>query len=234
MVKSKVTPVKQLTIPKLELQAAVMGSRLAHTIIEMHTLKISRKILWTDSQTVIKWIRSEARKYPPFVINRISEILDSTVVEEWRWVPTKQNVADDATRDTEHIDITSSSRWFSGPEFLALDDDDWPKEKLYTEPEISFIMMEREKLIDFSRFSSWTKLIRTMARVCRFADKCRGKGESGELTALEISRNEIEVLKASQAESFWSEINTLQEGGELKRSSTKIFNLSPVELKIQQ
>ena len=170
MAKSKVAPVKQLTIPKLELQAAVMGSRLAHTIIEMHTLKISTKILWTDSQTVIKCIGSEVRKYPPFVINRISEILDSTVVEEWRWVPTKQNVADDATRDTEHIDITSSSRWFSGPEFLALDDDDWPKEKLYTEPEISFIMMEREKLIDFSRFSSWTRLIRTMARVCRFAD----------------------------------------------------------------
>ena len=82
MAKSKVAPVKQLTIPKLQLQAAVMGSRVAQTIIKMHTLKICRKILWTDSQTVIKWIRSEARKYPPFVINQISEIQDSTAVEE--------------------------------------------------------------------------------------------------------------------------------------------------------
>ena len=84
MAKSKVDPVKQLTIPKLELQAAVMGSRLAQTIIDLHTLKICKKVLWTDSQTVVKWIRSEARKHPPFVINRISEILDTTAVEEWR------------------------------------------------------------------------------------------------------------------------------------------------------
>ena len=228
MAKSKVAPVKQLTIPKLELQAAVMGSRLAQTIIDLHTLKICKRVFWTDSQTVVKWIRSEARKHPPFVINRISEILDTTAVEEWRWVPTKQNVADDATRDTNHIEITSSSRWYNGPEFLALDEDDWPKEKLSAESEVSLIMMDRQKLIDFFRFSSWTRLIRTMARVCRFADKCRRRGEPGELTALEISRGEIEVLKTSQAESFWADINILQRGGELKRSCSKIFNLSPM------
>ena len=82
-------------------------------------------------------------------------------------------MADDATRDTNHIEITSSSRWFNGPEFLALDEDDWPKEKLSAESEISLIMLEREKIIDFFRFSSWTRLIRTITRVCRFADKWR-------------------------------------------------------------
>ena len=67
--------------------------------------------------------------------------------------------------------------------------------------------------------------------MCRFADKCRRRGEPGELTALEISRGEIEVLKTSQAESFWADINILQRGGELKRSCTKIFNLSPIYTK---
>ena len=221
-------PVKELTIPKLELQAAVIGSRLLHTIVDLHTLKIYKKVLWADSQTVVKWIRSEARKYRPFVINRISEILDSTAVEEWRRVPTKQNVAEDFTRDTEHIDITSSSRCFNGTEFFTLDEDDLPKEKLSAEPEISLIMVEREKSIDFHRFSSWTKLIRTMARVYRFVDKYRRRGESGELTALEILRGEIEVLKATQADSFRSEINILRKGGELKRHCTKISKLSPI------
>ena len=172
MSKRKVAPVKQVTIPKLELQVAVMANRWTQTNIDSYSLKLSKKVLWTDSQTAVKLIRSEARNYPPLVINRISVILDSFAMEEWTWVSTEQNGPDDATRDTDHIDITSSSRLFNSPEFLALDEDDWVKKMLSPESEICLIMIKREKFIDFFRFSSWTKLIRTMARVYRFADKC--------------------------------------------------------------
>ena len=52
--------------------------------------------------------------------NIIEVVLDSTSCDEWRWVPTKNNVANDATRDTEHIVVAASNQWFTRSEFLLL------------------------------------------------------------------------------------------------------------------
>ena len=111
--------------------------------------------------------------------HRIAEILDLTSVLEWRWIPTIENVADYATRDTSHIEVSQTSRWFTGPEFLSQEDDEWPKEtsKLEfseeAEKEIKreYILLMREPeepLIDFFRFSSWIRLIRSMTWVLSF------------------------------------------------------------------
>ncbi|XP_033226851.1 uncharacterized protein LOC117179303 [Belonocnema kinseyi] len=239
MSKSRVAPLKPLTIPRLELQAAVMGSRLAETIITQHTLKIRKRIFWTDSTTVLNWIRSDARKYQPFVAHRLAEVLDLTSVNEWRWVPTKINVADDATRDTEHIEIDSSCRWFTGPEFLLKKEQEWPQEtsksavskeaeKELKREFVLFLDEQQLPLINFSRFTSWTRLICTMARVFRFIQKCRGKKGIGgrELTAPEIEKGEKEVLKIAQGKDFADERKRLQQNKELLPTS-KIRELSP-------
>ena len=78
----RVAPLKPLTVPRLELQAAVMGARLAAKIIEEHDVNITRRFFWTDSQTVLQWVRSDARLYKQFVAARIGEILELTQVEE--------------------------------------------------------------------------------------------------------------------------------------------------------
>ncbi|KXJ69579.1 hypothetical protein RP20_CCG026532 [Aedes albopictus] len=87
-----------LTIPRFELQAAVLGSRLLNSVIENHDLQVSKRVLWTDSRTVLAWINSDHRKYHQFVGFRVAEILSTTGVDEWRWIPTKSNVADLATK----------------------------------------------------------------------------------------------------------------------------------------
>lgn len=85
--KCKVAPTKPQTIPRLELQTATMSTRLAAAATEHISFCVSKRFFWSDSRTVLCWIRSDARKYKPYVSSIISEILDHTKEEEWRYVP---------------------------------------------------------------------------------------------------------------------------------------------------
>ncbi|XP_062537639.1 uncharacterized protein LOC134205954 [Armigeres subalbatus] len=96
--KSKVAPLKSLSIPRLELQAAVLGVRLQKMIRQAHGLAIGECFYHTDSKNVLAWIKSDHRNYRQFVAVRVGEILTESTEQEWRWVPSKENVADDATK----------------------------------------------------------------------------------------------------------------------------------------
>lgn len=84
-----------MSIPRLELQAAVISARLVKSVQENYTLPFRRCVIWGDSKTVQSWIQSDQRQ---FVAYRISEILNETNLEEWRWVPTRLNVVDEAKK----------------------------------------------------------------------------------------------------------------------------------------
>lgn len=183
--KSRVTPLKPVSMPRLELQAALLGARLAQTVIEEHDYKVQSKTYWSDSRTALVWIRSEPRVYKSFVAHRLAEIEETTKKNEWRWLPSKDNVADDATRDTpDHFDATH--RWYQGPSFLKLPESQWPKEENVVKYDTG---EEREKchscqqednhnqdhLPKIERFSKWLRLIRTTARVLQFIDLCKIK-----------------------------------------------------------
>ena len=113
--RARVSPLKPVSIPRLELQAAVMGSGLANTVKQEHDLPIKRTVFWSDSTTVLLWIRSDAHHYRPFVAPRIGEICENTVPDAWRWDPSKDNPADLATRGVRVGDLTPDSPWFKGP-----------------------------------------------------------------------------------------------------------------------
>ncbi|XP_055604381.1 uncharacterized protein LOC129752630 [Uranotaenia lowii] len=124
--KSRVAPLKFVSIPRLELQAAVVGCRLAKSVEKGHTYKISKRYFWTDARDVLFWLRSDHRRFSPFVANRVSEILEDTDLSEWKWVPTKLNVADEATKWKCAPSFDGTSRWFCGPQFLLELERDWP------------------------------------------------------------------------------------------------------------
>ena len=86
MGKARVAPMKHHTIPKLELMAALTGNRLKDAIIKEHSIHFHKIYMWSDSTTVIQWIRSSNEKQPTFVANRVAEILDSSTVDEWHHV----------------------------------------------------------------------------------------------------------------------------------------------------
>ncbi|XP_059058487.1 uncharacterized protein LOC131851945 [Achroia grisella] len=180
--KGRVAPLNKVTtIPRLELQAAVLGSRLSRTAVEEHDLKPARRVYWSDSRTVLSWLRTGPRAFKPFVAHRVAEIMEDTKTNEWRWVPTADNVADDATRDVPHH-FTSTHRWFRGPQFLYRPEGEWPHEDdshhtENTSEERAHTIQDATRLSralpDPARFSDWMKIVRSTARVLQFIDKLR-------------------------------------------------------------
>ncbi|XP_047522967.1 uncharacterized protein LOC125061535 [Pieris napi] len=123
--KSRVTPLKPTSMPRLELQAALLGSRLADSVAKELDLQVTRKTFWTDSSVVLSWIKADPRTFKTFVAHRIAEIEDLTKPQDWRWVPTAQNPADDATRSPPE-EFNAEHRWFKGPDFLSKGEEEWP------------------------------------------------------------------------------------------------------------
>ena len=96
--KTKVAPLQSLSIPRLELMAAVLGKRLALSITEILNIDKEFITFWTDSASVLWWVKGYSRQFKPSIANRIGEIQTSTNPNTWRYVPTKENPADYLTR----------------------------------------------------------------------------------------------------------------------------------------
>ena len=77
MARNRVAPLKQLSIPRLELQAAVLAIRLYCLVKQELTVKVEDTIFWSDSKTVLQYIANESRRFHTFVANRVSEIHDT-------------------------------------------------------------------------------------------------------------------------------------------------------------
>ena len=117
MSRSKVAPLKHLSVPRLELQAALLGSILMKTVGENHDLNITEKYIHTDSEVVLAWIRSPPREYKQYIAHRVGEIRILTDTADWRYVPSKENPADCLTKWNKDTEIDAGGRWLKhGPE----------------------------------------------------------------------------------------------------------------------
>ncbi|XP_055527287.1 uncharacterized protein LOC129719897 [Wyeomyia smithii] len=205
MARSKVAPLKHLSIPRLELQAAERGAKLANSIVEMHSLEVKQRYIWSDSKTVLSWIHSDHRRYKQFVAYRIGEILNLTKLDEWRWAPTKVNIADAMTKWAKKHSLCSDGPWFRGPDFLYQSEDKWPKQDRITPnvaEEIRACLLFHDvavtdPMVDVHRFSRWKVLVRTVACVFRFVTNCRRKRDGLSIEALPTTDKMKKLVKKS-------------------------------------
>ncbi|XP_070554690.1 uncharacterized protein [Ptychodera flava] len=210
MAKTRVNPTQEITLPRLELMAAVIATRLSKLVERALTnVTISRSILWSDSQIAIHWLRS-GKKLPVFVENRVREILDGKF-NEIKYCPTAENPADLLTRGISADDLKQSELWWKGPQWLSTGK--WPKCELFdststlletteseTEPEKPNRTSSEETfidvghIVDIERFHSLPKLLRVTAYVNRFVSNLKSNRETrntGPITAEELSTAEI-------------------------------------------
>ncbi|GFX23668.1 integrase catalytic domain-containing protein [Trichonephila clavipes] len=116
--KSRVTPTKQTTIPRLELCAAVLLAKLVHRVKQALKLNVTNTFLWSDSMIVLSWIRKESYQLKTFVANRIATIQEMTSSEQWRYVATEDNPADFVSRGMDSLKLKTCELWWNGPKFL--------------------------------------------------------------------------------------------------------------------
>ncbi|KAL0839170.1 hypothetical protein ABMA28_017138 [Loxostege sticticalis] len=228
--KARVAPIRAQTIPRLELQACLIGARLATTIIREHRWQPHRVVYWTDSRTVLHWINNDRVRYPPYVAHRLNEISELTEPEQWKWVPTRDNVADDATRIVND-EKCKDDRWFIGPSFLYENEDSWPSLNVIDDCDIGRhddivlnVTNVEWSVPDAGRFSKHERLVRAMAYVLLFIDKCLRR--ANEMSMTHIRKAEEWLVKRAQSETFGEDIERLRRGQNLKMSS-RIRKLDP-------
>ncbi|XP_053390230.1 uncharacterized protein LOC128553138 [Mercenaria mercenaria] len=112
MAKNRIAPLKPLTLPKLELMAAVIGARLSQHLRK--ALGIDKIDYWSDSQIVLHWL-SNPEKTNRFIRRRVEEIKNQTGTGSWRYCPTQNNPADLLTRGISASQYQENKLWFTGP-----------------------------------------------------------------------------------------------------------------------
>ena len=123
--KSRVAPVKYVSILRLKLTAAILSVKISKMLREELDIYISSEVFWTDSQVVLGYINNDSRRFKIFVANRVHFIRDNTDIEQWHYISTHDNPADDASRGLDSKNFGRIKRWFNGPEFLCSCKETW-------------------------------------------------------------------------------------------------------------
>lgn len=124
--KTRVAPLKQLTIPKLELNGALELAQLLSANAKLLNVSMENCHAWTDSTIVQCWLRKAPSQLREYVSNRVEKIQNYTKLAKWHHVPTEHNPADVASRGCLPHEIIDHPLWWTGPKWLMEDEVTWP------------------------------------------------------------------------------------------------------------
>eukprot|EP00117_Sycon_ciliatum_P019093 scpid35165/ scgid17425/ len=244
--KSRVAPLQAISIPRLELMAAVTAAELGSAVASATQLQLQNAVFWTDSMDVFHWVRQPSRQYKPFIAHRIGYIQTLTRPGQWRYVPTALNPADLVSRGATVTNLAESSLWWEGPAFLLQPSTEWPQPAATTtaSPTAAAEVRKTAALpstfasvttsntdtmwrLTPERYSDFQRLVRITGLVLRFiSNVSSNQRATGELTVSELQDAERLLFKGAQAEAFGQELQALANGKALPASSV-LSKLSP-------
>ena len=245
--KARLAPIKVVTIPRLELAAAVIAVRLDNLIKSVLEIECVVSTFWSDSQIVLAYLQSESGRFKVFVANRVSMIRQYSSPEQWRYISSRENPADILSRGCDASQLPKI--WFDGPEFLCNFKCDWPAEcseemsqeitLTENDPELKALPCDRSRGSDVASFalnaavpqvhvidalleyySSFHRVKKAISWLQRYITYLKtGNVVKGPVSVSELSSAEHVTLTHAQHECYREEIEQIRERGVVSKSS---------------
>lgn len=244
--KTRVAPVKTVTIPRLELCAANLLANLMQNIREKCKLNNLPYKLYSDSMVTLHWINRTPSELKEFVKNRVANIRSISKPSDWSYVPTKDNPADLCSRGMKPSEIISSKLWWHGPPFLndikfsvakcetnelrndeQLEVSKELKKKTCAALQLSHSCLIIDGIPIINRYNKLAKIVRITAYVMLAIDKMRKRSssDSGEMNVLSNKRlnNALDVwIRYTQNHAYANDIKLVKETKEVDEKSALV------------
>ncbi|XP_064483023.1 uncharacterized protein LOC135395863 [Ornithodoros turicata] len=186
--KSRIAPLKRVTLPRLELLGALLGARLTTYVVRALHLEEEVTCFWSNSSIVLHWIKGSASRWKPFVENRVTEIQTLCDPSRWHFCPGHENPADLTTRGVQPERLIIDEFSWRGPKWLSSSDETWSVlEQRAPEPSTDAVEGEMKgvlqclaaaeavapQMFHIRDFNILVTVLRLTAWIKRFAVNCR-------------------------------------------------------------
>ncbi|XP_058456550.1 uncharacterized protein LOC131433948 [Malaya genurostris] len=232
--KSRVAPLKRITIARLELCAAVLAAHLHARIKNAIDVNVCTSYFWSDSAVTLQ---SPPNVWPTFVANRVSEIQQFTHGCQWKHVSGIENPADLVSRGMSVDDFLKSALWKCGPSWLPSPPQDWPisiplgvtADDLELKTTVAVTQTTSTIHPWFLRWSSYSRLLHVIGYCLRFIANTRSKSRTQpsqsfsslgqSLTVAELAKSKTVLTRLAQHDGYAAEIKQLEKGNSVSKQS---------------